>query len=517
MSTANLSIKTPSNIFQNFKKLNTNTITFTLSPTDVAYANTLRRMILTGVQTVAFRSDMDDKGRTTNVMILSNSTPMTNEMLADRIGLIPISVRNPHRWNPDRFQFKLAVSNPNPEPMDVTADMIQVFEIKKDGTEVPIKDGNRNFFHPDEITGATALLAILKGKRPGQKAEEIVLEATATTGYGREHARFIPVSQCAYRYTRDDDEKRRDTMFKNWLAKSKKETRELEKIEAEKLAAFKREYDTMEIDRCYLQDGDGEPYSFDFTVESIGTMDPELIVQRALQRIIAMCAKYATIYEALPQDMRKAPADARMEGFDFTFIGQDHTLGNLLQSYIDLNLLDSTKVTYVGYKIPHPLRDEMVLRIGIAGGQEVDARRVVSSAADGCAKLFSAWLSMWESVASLPPEQPITPVVETPSVQESSNTESTSSNTNRNSSSNKNSNTNSNTNSNNNENSNTNEESNTNESSNSNSNNNSNSNSNSNSNNNSNSTSSEPNTKPKIERTGTTIRKKRTGISRADS
>ncbi len=511
MSTANLSIKTPSNIFQNFKKVDNKTITFTLSPTDVAYANTLRRMILTGVQTVAFRSDMDDKGRTTNVMILSNSTPMTNEMLADRIGLIPISVRNPHRWNPDRFQFKLAVNNPNPEPMDVTTDMIQVFEIKKDGTEVPIKDGNRNFFHPDEITGTTALLAILKGKRPGQKAEEIVLEATATTGYGREHARFIPVSQCAYRYTRDDDDKRRDTMFKNWLAKSKKETRELEKIEAEKLAAFKREYDTMEIDRCYLQDGDGEPYSFDFTVESIGTMDPELIVQRALQSIITMCAKYATIYEALPQDMRKAPADARMEGFDFTFMGQDHTLGNLLQSYIDLNLLDSTKVTYVGYKIPHPLRDEMVLRIGVAGGQEVDARRVVSSAADGCAKLFSAWLSMWESVAKLPPEQPITPVVETPSVQESSNTASTSSNTNSNTKSNSNKNSNnSNNNTNSNENSN-------NLNNNTSSNENSNDTSNNTSNNNSNSNSSESNTKPKIERTGTTIRKKRTGISRADS
>ena len=491
-TTANLSVKVPSTIFQTYEKKDSKTITFTINPTDVAYANTLRRMILSGVQTVAFRSDMDDKGRTTSVKIISNSTPMTNEMLADRIGMLPITIRNPHRWNSDRFHFKLAVSNPNPEPMDVTADMLQVFEVKKDGTEVPIKDGNRNFFHPDELTGETALLAILKGKRAGQQAEEIILEATATTGYGREHARFIPVSQCAYRYTRDKDEGRREGMFKNWLAKSKKETRDPEKIEADKLAAFRREYSTMEVDRCYLQDDNDEPYSFDFTVESIGTMDPELIVQRALQSAITMCAKYTSIHEALPQDMRKAPADARMEGFDFTFLGQDHTLGNLLQSYIDLNLLDGTKVTYVGYKIPHPLRDEMVLRIGIAGGQEVDARRVVSSAADGCAKMFSFWLKMWESVASLPPEQPMTPVVETPQVDDTSSAVNsvsvlnTSSNTNTNTNNNS-SNTSSNT--------------------------------SANTSSNTNSTASE-NTQNKstIERTGekTVIRKKRTGISKAD-
>ena len=503
MSSANLSVKVPSNIFQNYTKQNRQTVTFTLSPTDVAYANTLRRMILTGVQTVAFRSDMDDKGRTTNVTILSNSTPMTNEMLADRIGLIPISVRNPHRWTPDRFRFKLAVNNENPETKDVTADMIQVFEVKKDGTEVPIRDGNRNFFRPDELTGQTALLAVLKGKRAGQKPEEIILEATATTGYGREHARFIPVSQCAYRYTRDTDEKRRETMFKSWLAKSKKETRELDKIEAEKLAAFRREYDTMEVDRCFLQDDDGEPFSFDFLVESIGTMDPELIVQRALQSAIAMCAKYATIYEALPQDMRKAPADARMEGFDFTFLGQDHTLGNLLQSYIDLNLLDGTKVTYVGYKIPHPLRDEMVLRIGVAGGQEVDARRVVSAAADGCAKMFSAWLKMWESIANLPPEQPITPIVDSSQEQSSANSSTApTSSTEATSSANTNSSASSNANSNSNSNSNTNESTNqkTNES-------------------NSNTNESSAPKKSTIERTGqtTTIRKKRTGISKADA
>ena len=79
-----------SNVFQRIEQKDRYTVTFTLSPTDVGYANALRRIILTGVESVAFRSDINDLGKTTDVNITKNSTPMTNEMLADRIGLLPI-------------------------------------------------------------------------------------------------------------------------------------------------------------------------------------------------------------------------------------------------------------------------------------------------------------------------------------------------------------------------------------------------------------------------------------------
>ncbi len=78
--------------FDNLKKLDNRTYSFTLSPLHVSYANTLRRLILTGVETVAFRADMTSTGSTTDVIVKKNDTPMTNEMLADRIGLLPINV-----------------------------------------------------------------------------------------------------------------------------------------------------------------------------------------------------------------------------------------------------------------------------------------------------------------------------------------------------------------------------------------------------------------------------------------
>ena len=96
--------------FENLKNIDYRTKSFTLSEIHVTYANTLRRLILTGVETVAFRSDMTSTGSTTNVVVKRNDTPMTNEMLADRIGLLPIHITDPLSWNSDRYTFTLKVS-----------------------------------------------------------------------------------------------------------------------------------------------------------------------------------------------------------------------------------------------------------------------------------------------------------------------------------------------------------------------------------------------------------------------
>jgi DNA-directed RNA polymerase subunit L len=97
----------------------------------------------------------------------------------------------------------------------------------------------------------------------------------------------------------------------------------------------------------------------------------------------------------LPESLRVQPADARMKGFDFFFTGEDHTLGNLLQTYMEQNQVDSGEITFVGYKVPHPLRDEMVLRVGVESGKDMDARTAVAKAARECAQMFKDWAAMW--------------------------------------------------------------------------------------------------------------------------
>jgi DNA-directed RNA polymerase subunit L len=88
-----------------------------------------------------------------------------------------------------------------------------------------------------------------------------------------------------------------------------------------------------------------------------------------------------------------------MKGFDVWFDGEDHTLGNLLQTYIDDHLMDSGECTFVGYKVPHPLRDEMLLRIGVNDLSEATARLIIAKAAKGCANMFADWAVSFDAKA----------------------------------------------------------------------------------------------------------------------
>ena len=387
--------------FDNLRKLDERTHAFTLSPIHVTYANTLRRLILTGVETVAFRSDMTSTGSTTDVVVKRNDTPMTNEMLADRIGLIPIHVTEPLTWKDDKYTFTLKVAGSKDNTTYVKSGDFQVKEIVPTEDE-PVKVETEKFFPPNPITGDTCLIATLQpGSGPTQQFIEI--EAKATKGTGREHARFSPVSQCSYEYSPDENPQRIEEMFQTWLNVAKK-AGGVEKG-SERYNELRREFNTMQIKRCYKIDEKNEPYSFDFTVETAGVLSVPYIVERACEVGQNMCSRYVNVEKELPAEVTVSSADSRIIGFDFLIRGQDHTLGNLLQTWLVENHIqgDATpKVTYAGYSVPHPLRDEMILRIGVEDGEERTARKALAAAASGCVDMFQKLRAAWRAATGAP-------------------------------------------------------------------------------------------------------------------
>jgi DNA-directed RNA polymerase subunit L len=151
----------------------------------------------------------------------------------------------------------------------------------------------------------------------------------------------------------------------------------------------------------------GEPYSFDFVVESIGVLDPAYIVRRACEVGEAMVSRYVNIHtagNALPEELTIVPTtDCDMIGYDFLLKGHDHTLGNLLQTWLAENHMDvpagseKVHISFAGYAVPHPLRDEMVVRIGVDDGKEETARRAFAQACKGCAEMFGTLRAEWET------------------------------------------------------------------------------------------------------------------------
>lgn len=396
--------------FENLKEVDSRTIAFTLTPTHVTYANTLRRLMLTAVETVAFRADMTSTGSTTDVFVKRNDTPMTNEMLADRIGLIPIRVLDPLTWNPDKYIFKLHTKGNKDTTTYVKAgDFTIVEKLPSVGGEEEMENEKiiptEVFFPPNPITGDSCLIATLQpGSGPTEQAIELV--AKATKGTGREHARFSPVSQCSYEYTVDNDPERIEEMFENWLIVAKKISGKLEK-ESDRYQVLRREFNTMQIKRCYKRNDKGEPDSFDFTVETAGVLPVRYIVERACEVGEKMCSHYVNLAKGdIPPEISISPADARIVGYDFLIRGHDHTLGNLLQTWLVEHHIEGEiepKITYAGYKVPHPLRDEMVLRIGVEDGEEATARLAFAKAARGCAEMFQTMRNVWRTATGSAP------------------------------------------------------------------------------------------------------------------
>ncbi len=426
--------------FQNISKVDPRTLKFQINPFHVSYANTLRRLMLSYVETVGFRADMKDDGSTTDVTVIRNDTPMSNEMLAHRIGLLTLNVKDPLNWaktSADKVSFSLKMTNTGNTLQDVKAGDFVIMEPRGDMGEPTIVPTDK-YFPPDPRTRAmrdTALIAVLRPKTYLQginlknsindrnlnaeqnsapdAGESIEVLAKASLGNGREHARFSPVCQCSYEYTRDNDPAKVEALFEKWLNDEKRVLYADVKTDASRLDPLRREFNTMAIARSYLQDQRGEPYSFDFTVESKGVLDIEYIVRRACEKGEEMCMKYAGLAAGdLPEDVEISPADAEMPGFDFLFYGHDATFGNLIQTYLVENHIDGEgkpKILFAGFKVPHPLRDEMVLRVGVEDRREATARAAVAAAAAGCAAIFRQLKSAWGSAIGAAAGRPVTP------------------------------------------------------------------------------------------------------------
>ena len=162
------------------------TLRFVLSDVSPAFANALRRIILAEVPVMA----IDD------VMILENNSVMYDEILAHRLGLIPVTTDQTYNLPEEctckselgcekcRASFSLEIEASDP------VEVVYSSHLKPENPEVkPVSD-------------RIPILKLAQGQR-------LKLEAYARLGRGRDHAKWQPASACTYSY----DEKARTFNF----------------------------------------------------------------------------------------------------------------------------------------------------------------------------------------------------------------------------------------------------------------------------------------------------------------
>jgi DNA-directed RNA polymerase subunit L len=375
---------------------------FRIQGINVTMANTLRRSILTLTPSVGFRTEPYEKS---DVVIKVNTTPLVNDMIVHRIGMIPIYA-DPLTFDPSRYEFVLDKENTTKELINVNASDFKVFMRNPENPlEAPVEVPSAQFFPPDPITGDTCLITRLRPQwNPTAPNERIYIKAKASISTGAENIRWCPVSQCSYEYTRDNDPEHIKAVFDKWLATNKK-ILDPTTLSEERRGELEREFNTMEIQRSYMTNEKGEPNDFTFFLESIGVQRIPDIVKTGIAAAEALVDKYKDLDGVIPPNIRVQQGDSRFPTIDIIFQNESHTLGNLLETYIVENHVDGLqepKVTYVGYKVPHPLRPEMFLRVGTAvEDTETQKQSVRLVAAMACRKLkeeFRHFQSLWSSL-----------------------------------------------------------------------------------------------------------------------
>ena len=108
----------------NLKKTN-DTLTLNINNVDVSFPNALRRIILSDIETVAFNTD---EYLNSDLKILTNTTPLHNEFILHRLGLIPINITNVDDFNTNKYKFILNKENTTNDIISVTTEDFEVYD-----------------------------------------------------------------------------------------------------------------------------------------------------------------------------------------------------------------------------------------------------------------------------------------------------------------------------------------------------------------------------------------------------
>jgi DNA-directed RNA polymerase subunit L len=298
---------------------------FDVHDTDLSIVNGIRRIILTDVEVVGFSGEEDP-----SLEVVKNTGRLHNEIILHRFGLIPIhlSEEETDGFTDGSYAFELHVQNKTEDTLNVTTHSFKVTHNDRPLQEKEVK----NMFKVDMVSKDPILITRL---RPH---EELHMKGEAVKRTARFHAGFSPVSLCTFSYIQDPT-----------------------------LAAAAT--NVLDKERAYMRNGHGDPIAFHFEIEPKIDLSPRYLVAKACEIIIQ---KLQTILQEVYQEESEKITieEGDTGGVNFTFKGEDDTIGNILQSYLHVNFVRAKKhapsgdvVKYAGYYCPHPLDDTMILNI----------------------------------------------------------------------------------------------------------------------------------------------------------
>ena len=330
-------------------KESNDTVTFTLTGVDACYANGIRRVMISDIPVVVFKTTPHEENKSN---ILINTSRLNNEIIKQRLSCIPICIKD-LEIDLKNYLLELDVENKTDTMIMVTS---KDFKIKNLTTNAYLEETTLREIFPPYIptTGKgeyyidfLRLRPKISDELPG---ERIKLTCEFSISTARDDSMFNVTGTCSYGFTPD-----REEMIKQLSIRQDKWTKE-GKTAAE-IDFESRNWNLLEGLRYVKKQ------SFDFIIQTVGIFDNTYIIVKACQILIEKIniQKQLLDNDELPIEQ----SDNTLENcYDVTLVNEDYTVGIILNNELYETFYKEHKsLSYTGFKKMHPHDTDSLLRI----------------------------------------------------------------------------------------------------------------------------------------------------------
>jgi DNA-directed RNA polymerase subunit L len=343
---------------------------FTIDKINVSLANALRRVILSDISTIVFRTFPYSECKAS---ITTNTSRLHNEILKQRLSCIPIHITDqdfPYK----EYQLEINVTADGNEIRYVTT---REFKLKNKTTGKYLTDVKvHEIFKQNEITGDFIEFARLLPKMSEySEGEQLVMTCDLDIGTAQQDGAFNVVCTCAYQMTMDAAK-----VDEAWRIKEAELVKEgIATVGSEEMKAQRKNWSLLDAQRFTKED------SFDFVIETVGVFTNAEIVHKAAQIMINKCTKFIRDIESGENHIIPTVSTIQ-NGFDIELKGEDYTLGKVLEFFLhDKHYAEDQTVTYCSFRKIHPHNPDSMIRVGFAETVGVD-ENIVAEYITTCAR-----------------------------------------------------------------------------------------------------------------------------------
>lgn len=326
------------------------TLTFTLNGIDVCYANALRRIILSEIPIVVFKSTPYEENK---INIITNTTRLNNEIIKQRLSSIPICIQDLD-IPLNNYLFELDVENNTDTVLIVTS---KDFKIKNLTTNEYLDENDlRKIFPPyippsgkgeEYFIDFVKLRPKLSEQLPGEK---IKITAEFDISNAKNNSMFNVTGTCSYGFTPNDEEIEKQLQIRKqkWADEGKKD----DEIEFEA-----KNWVLLEGMRYVKKN------SFDFIIQTVGIYENVDIIKKACAIIIDKLRNQEKVINEDTISIEKSN-NLMHKSYDITLENEDYTIGNILNYELyEMFYKETNLLNYVGFKKLHPHDTSSIIRV----------------------------------------------------------------------------------------------------------------------------------------------------------